>query len=68
MARVLSVTSVRISLQKSNPRTILVETDPDTGEPLFLQLDNGQMFVAYDRATGGAMCEGMPRYLTGSPT
>lgn len=39
MARVLSVTSVRISLQKSNPPTILVEATGKVGTPGWKNID-----------------------------
>lgn len=39
------------------------KTDPTTGELVFLELNNGPMFMAYDRATQGAMSEEMLRYL-----
>ncbi len=40
-----------------------MKTDPATGELLFLELNNGPMFVGYDRAAGGTLSAAMVRYL-----
>lgn len=42
-----------------------MKTDPTTGELVFLELNNGPMFMAYDQAADGAMSEEMLRYLIG---
>jgi hypothetical protein len=39
------------------------KTCPDTGELLFLEVNNGPMFVAFDRATNGELCHTMVRTL-----
>lgn len=40
-----------------------MKSDPETGELVFLELNNGPMFKAYDKAAGGTMAEAMVRYL-----
>ena len=40
-----------------------MKTDPESGELLFLELNNGPMFAGYDRTCNGAMAEAMVRYL-----
>jgi hypothetical protein len=40
-----------------------MKTDPATGELVFLELNNGPMFMGYDQTCGGAMAEAMVRYL-----
>jgi hypothetical protein len=40
-----------------------MKTDPESGELLFLELNNGPMFMGYDRTMGGTMAEAMVRYL-----
>ena len=40
-----------------------MKTDPATGGLVFLELNNGPMFMGYDGPTGGAMAEAMARYL-----
>lgn len=43
------------------------KTCPDTGKLLFLEVNNGPMFVAFDQATNGELCHTMIRTLfTGS--
>ncbi|RYE76814.1 MAG: hypothetical protein EOP19_23870 [Hyphomicrobiales bacterium] len=39
------------------------KTDPRTGDLVFLELNNGPMFVGYDRAAGGEMAREMVRVL-----
>ena len=38
-----------------------------TGELRFLEINSGPMFVAFDLACGGALCDGMLEWLVGSP-
>jgi hypothetical protein len=45
-----------------------MKTDPETGDLVFLELNNGPMFMGYDRAAGGTMAEAMVRYLVGART
>lgn len=40
-----------------------MKTDDRTGELLFLELNNGPMFMGYDRTCSGTMGEAMVRYL-----
>lgn len=40
-----------------------MKTDPANGELLFLELNNGPMFMGYDRTRSGTMGEAMVRYL-----
>ena len=42
-----------------------MKTDPGSGALLFLELNSSPMFLAYDKAGGGAMSEAMVRYLIG---
>ena len=39
------------------------KTDPDTGAPVFLELNNGPMFAAFDITAGGKLCEAMLDWL-----
>jgi glutathione synthase/RimK-type ligase-like ATP-grasp enzyme len=43
------------------------KTCPDTGELLFLEVNTGPMFVAFDRATNGELCHTMVQTLIGQP-
>jgi glutathione synthase/RimK-type ligase-like ATP-grasp enzyme len=40
-----------------------IKTDPDTKELVFLELNNGPMFMGYDKTSGGKMAAEMVRYL-----
>lgn len=40
-----------------------MKTDPNSGQLVFLELNNGPMFMGYDRTSNGAMAEAMARYL-----
>lgn len=40
-----------------------MKTDPVSGELVFLELNNGPMFMGYDRTCGGEMARSMVRYL-----
>lgn len=42
------------------------KSDPETGELLFLELNNHPMFVGYDQAAGGLMARAMLSWLLGS--
>jgi len=39
------------------------KTDPETGEMVFLELNTGPMFAAFDATAQGALCEAMVRCL-----
>lgn len=39
-------------------------TDPDTGELVFLEINSGPMFAAFDAASGGAVSDAILDYLT----
>ena len=43
------------------------KADPATGRPLFLEINSGPMFVAFDRAAEGALCDALARALAGLP-
>jgi glutathione synthase/RimK-type ligase-like ATP-grasp enzyme len=40
------------------------KTDPDTGELVFLEINSGPMFAAFDRSSGYAVSDGILDYLT----
>lgn len=40
-----------------------IKTDPKTKELVFLELNNGLMFMGYDKQSGGQMAKEMVRYL-----
>lgn len=40
-----------------------IKTDPETKELVFLELNNGPMFMGYDKTSGGTMAAEMVRYL-----
>jgi glutathione synthase/RimK-type ligase-like ATP-grasp enzyme len=40
------------------------KTDPETGELVFLEINSGPMFAAFDRASGYAVSDGILDYLT----
>jgi len=39
------------------------KTSPDTGELMFLEVNTGPMFAAFDRASNGLLCDAMVRAL-----
>lgn len=39
------------------------KTDPETGEPVFLELNSGPMFAAFDINSDGALCRSMADWL-----
>lgn len=41
------------------------KTCPDTGNLLFLEMNSGPMFAAFDRVAGGALTRAMAKYLEG---
>lgn len=41
------------------------KSDPETGEPVFLELNNGPMFAAFDACAEGALCRDMIGTLLG---
>jgi hypothetical protein len=43
------------------------KADPATGRPLFLEINSGPMFVAFDRAAEGSLCDALARALAGLP-
>ncbi|MEZ4384286.1 MAG: hypothetical protein R3A79_23330 [Nannocystaceae bacterium] len=43
------------------------KADPATGRPLFLEINSGPMFVAFDRAAEGALTGALARALAGLP-
>lgn len=42
-----------------------LKTDPADGEPCFLEINSAPMFVAFDRACAGQLCDAMLDWLTG---
>lgn len=42
-----------------------IKTDPDIKELVFLELNNGPMFMGYDKTSGGQMATEMVKYLVG---
>jgi len=39
------------------------KSDPETGEPVFMEINDSPMFAAFDRVSGGLICETLVRWL-----